>query len=111
MTATTDLIDKALLVKGARFIVTAEGAYLSGMESIAPFTWQGKRVDLAVGDVITCRGFGPGFGSDPGRGYHFDVEGAEPLAFAEFHPSGGHPIWSYGQPAASHLAPAEEVES
>lgn len=43
-------------VKGMKFRVVREGAYLWGMKPVAPYCQQGWRQDLHVGDVITCGG-------------------------------------------------------
>jgi hypothetical protein len=70
---------------GARFRVLKEGCWLSGMVAKQGYH-VGERLDLRVGDVIVCEGFGAGWGSDPGFGVHWTVKG---MSFVMFYPSVG----------------------
>lgn len=101
------------LTPGARFRVVKEGARLRGMVSAGPGASGFADRPLAVGDTIVCRGYGPGWGSDPGYGYHWvDDE----LAHATFHPSPPSDpsgrwtgsVFSYGQPQVGYLEPVAE---
>lgn len=86
---------------GRKFRVIAEGATMSGW---APTRHAGAfdmtRRDLAVGEIVECRGFGPGWGSDPGYGIEF-VGG-------EIRPAVGG-IWSY-RPQPGLLEPVDDKE-
>lgn len=94
---------------GAKFRVIRGGARLSGFKPIAPYTQQGWRQDLAVGDVIECTGYGPGWGSDPGYGIGFTSEQslAEHVNAVDFWPSAGGPF-SF-RPAPGYLESVEET--
>lgn len=100
MTTTTA---RELYVPDARFKVVTPGAYLDGWAPDGPGCFRGWRTNLQVGDVITCRGHGWGFGSDPGQGVHWVVGGVN---CAEFRPSQGG-IWNY-HPADGYLELTDE---
>jgi len=65
--------DGVLYAPGRRFRVVAEGVRLSGLVPVAGGGrgWSGE---LPVGTVVTCLGYGPGWGSDPGSGVEFSSE-------------------------------------
>lgn len=90
--------------KGAKFRVVKDGARLSGMVPFAGGAYQGWGHVLAVGDVIESRGFGPGWGSDPGYGVHWTCEAVREAraSFVEFKPSGSGNWFTYW-PAAGWL--------
>jgi hypothetical protein len=81
---------------GSRFRVAAEGVTLSGLVPDGPSCWRGWKQALAVGDVVTCTGYGAGFGSDPGYGVHFTSERslAEHAGFCALRPGAGN-MFSY----------------
>jgi hypothetical protein len=90
--------------KGQRFRVIKAGGSLSGMMPMAGHSnaYQGWGQDLAVGEIITCLGYGPGWGSDPGYGIHFTTDKVrqDHVSFAEFRPMAGgafdyHPADGY----------------
>lgn len=103
--------------KGQQFTVVRAGGYLDGWQPVPDVHYtahRGWRYNLAVGDVITCLGFGPGWGSDPGYGVHWTCEAArEALASAvQFQPSEGHifsfkPKDGYLHPKGGYLEPGE----
>lgn len=87
--------------QGAKFRVIAEGAYLTGYAPLQGTTCPGAlvswRQNLAVGDVIECRGYGPDWGSDPGYGIHWVHPEASHVMFHpyeggifNFHPKPGY---------------------
>lgn len=96
---------------GTRFRVISEGGRLVGMRAVAPFSWQGWRQNLAVGDIIMCNGFGPGFGMDPGYGVEFTSEKslAEHVVHVMFEPNAGT-MWD-GHPRAGFLEPLQVVSA
>jgi hypothetical protein len=95
--------------KGKKFRLLKAG-YLDGMipMRLHPNAHQGWQQQLSVGDVITCEGYGPGWGSDPGYGVHFSTpqSKAEHVVFAEFRPMAGG-LFNY-RPADGWLEPVEE---
>lgn len=98
-------IDGTEYAPGKRFRVISSGAVLSGMVSDARWAnayggWQQK---LEPGDIVTCTGFGPGFGSDPGYGVEFETrQSLEARAMnCDISPSAGG-IWQY-HPASGLL--------
>lgn len=101
------IIDGVEYAPGKRFRVTREGARLVGMVSTRPFSAQGWSQALPVGTVITCTGFGPGWGSDPGFGVGWTSgEAARSSAFSlEFRPGAGG-IWNQ-HPAPGYLEEEE----
>ena len=68
---TARTLDGIEYAPGAQFRVIKEGTRLIGMVPIAPHTQQGWGQALKSGDIVTCTGFGPGWGSDPGYGVEF----------------------------------------
>lgn len=100
-------IDGTDYTPGRRFRVIREGASLAGMVSERPFSSQGWSQQLPVGTVITCTGFGPGWGSDPGYGVEWaSDEATRAGAFSlEFRPGAGG-IWNQ-HPAPGYLEEEE----
>jgi hypothetical protein len=100
--------------RGKQFRVVQSGAWLSGMVPIGVGNaYQGWRQDLSIGDVITCLGFSPGWGSDPGYGIHFTTEQAEQAraCFVEFRPMAGglfdyHPMDGWLESVFTKFDPA-----
>lgn len=101
-TATLDGVEYA---PGRKFKVTRAGCELSGMKPDGPYSWRGYKRPLEVGEVITCAGFGAGFGGDPGYGVEFYEAG---VGTCEFRPSTGS-MWTY-RPQPGCLEPIEEKE-
>lgn len=104
-TAFTDKETGVVYAPGAKFKVVSEGVYVSGMKPDHRWsnTWGGYREDLPVGTVIECNGFGPGWGSDPGYGIEWKIEGVDHV---EVRPAIGG-VWAY-RPAPGLLEPVEE---
>lgn len=67
----TTTLDGTGYAPGRRFRVIREGLILSGMVPAAPSAWDGWSQRLHPGDIVTCTGYGPGFGGDPGYGVEF----------------------------------------
>jgi hypothetical protein len=63
-------------VPGAKYEVLVPGLRLSGWIPIHGGA-QGWGQQLQPGDVITCLGYGPGWGSDPGYGIEWTSEAAK----------------------------------
>lgn len=101
-------LDGTTYAPGARFRVIKAGARLHGWTPVRGGA-NGWSQELAVGDVITCTGFGPGMGSDPGHGVEFtsDAVTADGAFHVDFFPQVGG-IWAY-RPAPGYLEaiPAE----
>jgi len=55
---------------GTRFRVVREGLTLHGLTAEAS-AYRGWSQKLSPGDVLTCTGYGPGWGGDPGYGIEF----------------------------------------
>ena len=103
-----ELLDEKLLKDGARFVVVAEGGSLRGMTPCGPGVTTTDRVELEVGDVLTCIGHGPGWGSDPGYGYRWRPEGRwAHMSHIQFSPA-PFSIWSFGVPYVGYIEPIEE---
>jgi hypothetical protein len=68
---------------GGKFRVATEDATLDGMKCAGPYAWDGWRQRLRPGDVLTCTGYGAGWGSDPGYGVEFTTPESE--AAGAFH--------------------------
>lgn len=104
---TFDGVDYAI---GARFEVVRDGLWIDGMIAGAwPNSHQMWRQSLEVGDVLTCLGYGPGFGSDPGYGVEFDTEKSRAAGAynCDVHPPIGG-IFAYRpSPGALRPLPAE----
>jgi hypothetical protein len=103
----TTAADGTTYTPGATFRVVRAGAQLTGWVAV-PGASQGWVQALAVGDVLTCTGFGPGIGADPGFGVEFTTDRSEAAgAFhCEFRPSTGgacsyHPAPGYLEPVAA----------
>jgi hypothetical protein len=96
--------------EGQKYRVVQDGAWLSGLKPEPGLSnaYGGWRQDLAVGDVITSLGFGPGWGSDPGYGIHFSTDQvvAEGVCYAEFKPMDGS-LFNY-HPKEGWLEPVVE---
>lgn len=95
---------------GRRFRVIAEGAQLEGMVPEPDYrgsAWRGWQQSLEPGDVVTCTGFGAGWGGDPGYGVEFtsDQAEAERAGNCEIRPMAGG-IFNY-RPAPGVLEPDE----
>jgi hypothetical protein len=63
-------LDGVTYAPGARFRVIGDGATLDGLEPM-PGGYQSWRQPLRPGDVLTCTGYGPSYGGDPGYGVEF----------------------------------------
>lgn len=103
--------DGVVYAPDAKFRVVREGAHLDGRVSIGMSAFQGWRQDLHVGDVVTCTGFGRGFGGDPGYGVEFTSERSQAEgAFAcEITPSAGG-TFDY-RPAPGYLEPITDDDT
>ena len=75
-------LDGVTYAPGERFRVIAEGAVLDGLVP-ARGSYKSWRQQLRPGDILTCTGYGPGFGGDPGYGVEFTSAGSE--AAGAFH--------------------------
>jgi hypothetical protein len=74
-TVTYDGIEYA---PGRRFRVIRDGLKLTGMvHGENPGSFRGWSQQLNTGDIITCTGFGPGLGGDPGYGVEWTTPEAE----------------------------------
>jgi hypothetical protein len=71
--ATFDGIDYA---PGRKFRVTREGLTLTGHTAVTGGAQEWQQV-LHAGDILTCTGYGPGFGGDPGYGVEFTSQQSE----------------------------------
>ena len=93
---------------GRRFRVITEGAALNG-HTPAPSGARGWQQKLQPGDILTCTGYGPGFGADPGYGVGFTSPAAEAAgAFCcDIWPMAGGSIDYH--PPAGFLEPADGV--
>lgn len=106
--------DGTVYAPGGRFRVLAAGAYLDGMVAESGYrtsAWRGWRQDLSPGDIVTCTGFGAGWGGDPGYGVEFTSEQSE-AAFAGncmLYPMAGS-IFNY-HPAPGVLEPVTDEET
>lgn len=58
------LTARKLYVEGASFRVVKEGARLEGLVTFGASAWGGWSRPLRVGEVLLCRGWLPGWGSD-----------------------------------------------
>lgn len=100
--------DGVVYAPDAKFRVVREGAHLDGRVSIGMSAFQGWRQDLHVGDVVTCTGFGRGFGGDPGYGVEFTSEQstAARASHCDVFPSSGS-VFRF-HPAAGYLEPIDD---
>jgi hypothetical protein len=102
--------DGVSFAPGARFRVVGAGAYLDGLQPFGSHAgaWSGWKQELHVGDIITCTGFGPGFGSDPGYGVEFTTEKAKAdnAIHCDFRPMTGG-MWNY-HPFPGYLIPVPD---
>ncbi len=102
--ATFDGIDHA---PGRKFRAACEGLKLTGHTPVRGGA-QGWEQVVHVGDILTCTGYGPGFGGDPGYGVEFTSQRSE--AAGAFHcdiwPMHGT-LFSYRPPPGS-LEPADD---
>jgi hypothetical protein len=63
---------------GRQFRVVTGGLRLSGYVPDGPSAWRGWSQELRPGDdIVTCTGYGPGFGADPGYGVEFTTPESE----------------------------------
>lgn len=97
---------------GRRFRVIMRGAQLVGMAPEPGYpggAWRGWEQKLKPGDIVTCTGFGAGWGGDPGYGVEFTSDKAEAAhaGNCEIRPMAGG-IFSY-RPAPGVLEPDEEA--
>jgi hypothetical protein len=93
---------------GARFRVVHD-ANIDGMRPIGPNAHTGWRKRLIPGDVLTCDGYGPGFGSDPGYGVHWCACNGEPCVMGEFYPSAGGPFAYQPKPGFVAMMPPDSA--
>lgn len=90
-------IGDVMYAPGTKFKVVVEGLRLSGY---VPTQWHGASdgwsQQLQPGDILTCTGFGPGLGSDPGFGIEFTSEESERVRayHCSVRPESGGP-WGY----------------
>jgi hypothetical protein len=89
---------------GRKFRVAREGLTLTGHTPVRGGADGWEQV-LHVGDILTCTGYGPGIGGDPGYGVEFTSQKSE--AAGAFHcdiwpPSGS--VFDYRPPAGSVAA-------
>ena len=89
-------------VKGRRYRVVGHGAYLSGMVPTAPYCQQGWRLDLNVGDVITCLGESMTMGDGVPALKWADSDGKWLANDCTFSPATGG-LWGGQVPAAGFL--------
>jgi len=101
--------DGVTYAPGRRFRVTREGAWLGGMVPELG-GYRGWRQQLQIGDLLTCTGYGPGFGGDPGYGIEFTSAEARAAgaSHCEVRPMTGG-LFDY-RPAAGLLEPADDGE-
>lgn len=101
-------IDDVTYKPGGKFRVIAEGATLNGWAPHPTGGHVGWRQELHVGDVITCTGFGPGWGGDPGYGVEFTSEQstAARASHCDVFPSSGS-VFRF-HPAAGYLEPIDD---
>jgi hypothetical protein len=88
--------DGLVYAPGARFKVARKGMHLFGMVPSGPAAWKGWSQELRPGDILTCTGYGPGFGADPGYGVEFTTPESEAAGadHCDVHPSHGG-VWCY----------------
>lgn len=98
-------LDGVEYAPGRKFRVVAEGVYATGMTPYAPSAWSGFRQALPVGTVIECAGFGAGWGSDPGFGVEWVMDGHVHVEVRPASPEGS--MWAY-RPLPGMLEPVEE---
>jgi hypothetical protein len=102
--ATFDGIDYA---PGRKFRVTREGLTLTGYTAVRGGADGWEQV-LHAGDILTCTGYGPGSGGDPGYGVEFTSRQSETAR--AFHcaiwPMTGS-VFEY-RPPAGFLEPADD---
>jgi hypothetical protein len=98
---------------GRKFRVARDGLTLTGYTPVRGGAQEWRQA-LQVGDILTCTGYGPGFGGDPGYGVEFTSEQSE--AARAFHcdisPMNGGPFGC--RPPVGSLEPADaggEAES
>jgi hypothetical protein len=101
--------DGVTYAPGRQFRVAREGAWLDGMvpEMGGHCGW---RKQLQIGDLLTCTGYGPGFGADPGYGVEFTSAEARAAgaSHCEVWPMIGG-LFDYGPPPGL-LEPADAGE-
>ena len=75
-----------------------------------PGSWTGWKQVLMPGDVVECRGYRPGWGSDPGYGIHWTSERARSAcaSFVELRPGTGT-IFSF-RPEPGLLEPIADIK-
>ena len=96
---------------GRKFCVTRVGLRLTGHTPVIGGAHGWQQV-LQVGDILTCTGYGPGFGGDPGYGVEFASQQSE--AAGAFHcyiwPMHGT-LFDYRPPAGSLEAADDDGEA
>lgn len=105
----TRTLDGVQYERGRKFRVVAEGVTMRGLVTAGRSAWSGWSAPLAVGDVVECLGFGPGWGSDPGYGVHWTSDTAREAgaSHVEIHPGVGG-IFDY-RPKPGILEPMEDA--
>lgn len=88
---------------GRKFRVTREGLTLTGHTAVIGGA-QGWQQVLHAGDILTCTGYGPGCGGDPGYGVEFTSQQSE--AARAFHCD----IWPMNGGVFGYRPPAGSVE-
>ena len=101
--------DGVAFAPGRRFRVISEGVTLDGMVA-EQGGYSGWRQQLRPGDLLTCAGYGPGFGADPGYGVEFTSPASEAAraCCCQVRPMAGG-VFSY-RPAPGLLEPADAEE-
>jgi hypothetical protein len=93
--------------KGKRYLVTKEGAQISGWQSLGNGAYQGFHRKLPIGTIITCAGSSMSIGSDGVPLVKWtDEKGGFICNDAEFNPSVGG-MWDR-QPDSSYLKSCDE---
>lgn len=103
----TVTLDGITYAPGRRFRVTASGVRLIGMVP-GRGGYGGWQQELHPGDIVTCTGYGPGFGMDLGMGVEFTTgqSDAARASHCDIWPQSGS-IWDC-RPAPGTLEPVEE---
>ena len=89
--------------KGKQYRVIKDGAHLSGMRPVAPYTHQGWRMNLSLGQVITCDGTSMTFGDGVPALKWSDENGNYLASDCLFSPVKGDIIWGGQVPADGFL--------
>lgn len=104
-------LDGLRYAPGTRFRITKEGARLHGFTPSGPSSFDGWTQQLHIGDVLTCTGFGPGWGGDPGYGIEFSTERsrADGALHCDVSPRRGG-VWNY-RPDPSFLQAVDTTDT